>query len=166
MSKAQSKTLIKVFLHLCLLILAYILQALLFTHLPLFGVKPLIIPLFVAGAALLEGAVPGGTFGLFAGILCDVSFNQPAIQFTLLLTAVGLIVGMLSETVIACSLPSYLLCSLGVLLLSGLVQMFGLLFFGGASFVALLGVLLLQTLYSMFFTVPVYYLIQYTGKAF
>ena len=163
MPKIRPRTLITVLLHALLLITLYFFQAAVFPYLPLFGVKPLILPVAVVGVALLEGVVSGGMFGLFAGILCDVSLNQPAIECTVILTVVGLAVGILSETVLAHGFPSYVFAAACSLFALALCQMFGLFVYSGVSFLPLLTTALRQTLYSLFFTLPLYYLVRLVG---
>lgn len=165
MHKIRLKTLLTGLLYALVLIVLYFFQTAVFPYLPLFGVKPLILPVAVVGVALLEGVVSGGTFGLFAGILCDVSLNQPAITCTVILTVMGLAIGILSETVLAHGFPSYVFAAACALLALSLCQMFSLFVYGGVSFLPLLGTALRQTLYSLIFTLPLYYIVRLVGRA-
>lgn len=150
----------KVLFYALLLFGLYILQAMIFTHLPIFGVKPLLLPVAVMCVALFEGTAGGGAFGLFAGILCDMSFNQPAIQFTLFLTLLGLSAGYLFDTVLSTSMPAFIVCTVISLVISAAVQAFPTIVYGNADMLTVLQVMLIQTLYSSLFTLPLYYLIR------
>jgi len=165
MQKKKRKTLARILVVAPLLLVTYILQSMVFTHLPIFGAKPLLLPVAVCGVALFDGAAAGGIFGILAGILCDMSFNEPAITFTLLLTAVGVGVGLLSETILVRGFPSFLLVTLGALLVCAFVQMFPLLFFRGVPFSPLLDTGVRQTLSSLVFTIPMYYLSRFVSRA-
>ena len=158
MRKAKYKKIWNVLLYIPLLLLAYILQGMVFSMLPIFGAKPLIIPLAVVGIALFGGYFRGGVFGLFAGILCDLSFNQPPIQFTVFLTIVGLLIGLAADMVLAKGFPTYFLCCLLTLLLSAFVQSFSLLFYYNCGFMTCLTTALIQAGYSLLFSLPVYLL--------
>lgn len=158
MQNTKKNTILRLLAVLPCLLLMYILQGMIFPRLPLFGSKPLLLPLVVVGAALFEGRVTGGAVGLAAGILCDLSFNEPTAVFTLLLTVTGLVVGWLGDTVLVKSFPSYLLCSLGALIFCAFIQVFALLFFENAPIPLLLNTGVLQTLVSLPFLIPTYYI--------
>ena len=157
MRKRKNKRILNILLYVPLLLLVYILQAMVFSRLPVHGAKPLVIPLAVVGIALFGGYIRGGVFGLIAGVLCDVSLNQPAIQFTLLLTAVGLLVGFASDMFLARGFPTFLLCSILTLALSAFAQSFNLLFYYGSDLFSCLETFLVQSVYSLVFALPVYY---------
>ena len=147
---------LKILLHLPLLLLAYILQDMVFVRLEILGATPLLLPVAVAAVAMFEGSVRGGLFGLIAGILCDASLGQPAVLFTILLTVCGLVVGTLGETVLARGFPSFLACAAGALLLSAACQAVPLLIYTGASAAQLAITALIQLAYSMLFAIPIY----------
>jgi len=162
--RKNKRRLAALLLYVLLLLIAYLLQDSVFSELPIGGAKPLILPVAVVGAAMLGGRVRGGVFGLCAGVLCDVALCRPAVLFTLLLTLAGIAVGALFETVLARGFLSFLLCCAALLLLSAFCQMFGLLFFSGQKLLPLLAAAGYQTLYSLFFTVPVYLLVRLAGR--
>ena len=148
------------------LLLTYILQAAVFSRVLIFGAKPLLLPIAVSAVALFEGSVKGGIFGIFAGILCDISFNQPAVEFTLILTILGLAIGFLSEALLIKGFPSYFCCSLGTLIICAVCQTFSFLVFDGVSVFVLLTATLKQTLASIIFTIPIYYIVRFAHRAF
>jgi len=151
---------IKIVLHGVLLFGAYFLQAIVFPNLPIYGVNPVILPVVVTGVGMFEGHVRGGVFGLLAGMLCDISFNEPTIGFTLLLTAVGLIMGVLSNSILAKGFPSYVASSFVVLLASLIVQIFPVVTLKSVAGSEIVVTAIIQTLYSLVFTFPFFYAVR------
>jgi hypothetical protein len=76
--------------HILFIVVVYIFQSMVFTYIPIDGIIPVLLPIAVVGLATFEGSSRGGGYGLLAGMLCDVSFNQPVIIMTVVLTLVGL----------------------------------------------------------------------------
>lgn len=150
--------------HILFIIVMYILQSMVFKYLPINGIFPVLLPVAVAGIATFEGSSRGGGYGLLAGMLCDISFNQPVIVMTVTFTLMGIIIGFLSETVMARGFPTFFISCLGALILTAFVSMFSLLFFTGVEFMALVRTGLMQTLYSMLFTFPVYFIVRALGR--
>ncbi len=144
--------------HIMYAAVAFILQAMVFTRLPIMGVKPLILPVAVAVAAVYEGSARGAAVGLVCGMLCDLATNQPMIEFTLLLTLLGLAIGILSETMLTRGFPSCIVCSAVVLVICAFVQAFDLLFFDKVSFWPIGRTALIQTGYSLLFCLPAYWM--------
>ena len=163
MSDAAKNRLIRILSHGAVLLVLYVLQGMVFSRLRLFGVAPLILPLAVVGVALFEGPDWGGGFGIAAGVLCDIALGTTAL-FTILLAALGLGVGLLSTYLLSRGLPSYLLCGAVALLVIAAFQMFPLLVFLRQSPGALLRVAGLQSVYSMLFTLPLYYVGRSLGR--
>lgn len=141
--------------HAVFLLILYIVQAEVF---PWFDGKaiPLILVSASMGIALMEGSFPGTVFGLFAGILTDVSLTQPVMTFTLLLPLLGLFVGWLGENIFAPNFPSYLLFSLIALAISAFVQMFSLMFFSSTPSIRLLWTGLAQTVTGFIAALPLF----------
>lgn len=146
------------------LILSYILQSMVLTRLTLFGVKPFILPLVVAGMSLFGGHAFGCAAGLMAGILCDISFNQPTIEFTLVFTLMGLLLGIMSDTILVQGFPSYLLCSALALMISALCQVAPMLMLYDDAIKPLVMTAAYQTLYSLLYSVPFYYLSKFAAR--
>lgn len=161
MARRKNGVLIKGLILAPYLILLYLLQSTVFTHLPLFGTKPLLLPVAAAGIAFFCGRVEGGVFGLFAGMLMDLSYNQLTVQFTLLMTFLGILIGLLSDTVLVQGFPSYFLsCALELALVSA-YQVLSLWVLGNAPVPLSAAVGLRQTLYSLIFSLPLYYLSRF-----
>ena len=160
----RQKLFIDILLHAVLILTAYTLQALVFPHITALRLTPLLLPLTVVGAAVFEGRMRGGIFGVFAGIFCDISFTQPVASMTALLMLSGLIIGFLSETIIARGFPAYLVCSVIVLAAVSFVQMFSLIFFRGIPASVLLPTAGLEILFSLIFSVPMYFVSRRLGR--
>lgn len=157
---------ISIFLHTLLLVAVYVLQGVIFPYLRLNGLVPLLLPVAATGVALYEGRDIGGIVGLFAGILCDVSFNQPAGAFTVLLTLTGLIVGTLADTVILRGFVTYYLSCAAVLILAAFVQMFPLIIspFQSVPVQSLISLSIQQTIYSLILALPIWFFVRGLGK--
>ena len=156
--------LISIALHALLLMTAYVFQGMIFPYLRINGLAPLLLPLVSTGVAVYEGRSAGGVAGLFAGILCDVSFNDPVGVFTLLLTLLGLLVGTLADTVITRGFATFLLSCAAVLVFSALIQMFPLVFFERIPPQNLMATALWQTIYSLIFAFPIWFFARALGK--
>jgi len=135
-----------------------------FPYLRLAGLSPLLLPIVSTGVAVYEGRYTGGIMGIFAGILCDVSFNQPAGVFTVLLTFTGLLIGTIADTVIMRSFVTYFLSCTAVLAVSALIQMFPLVFFEDVPPRLLWATALWQTVYSLIFALPIWFSVRALGK--
>ena len=155
---------VSITLHAALLLTVYVFQGLIFPYLRLAGLAPLLLPIVSTGVAVYEGRFAGGVMGLFSGIFCDVSFNEPTMVFTVLLTLMGLLVGTLADTVITRGFATYFLCCVGVLIVSAFVQMFPIVFFEGVLPQQLFGTALWQTAYSLVFSLPIWFFVRALGK--
>jgi len=144
----------------------YVFQGVVFPFMRLNGLVPLLLPIAGTGIALYEGRYTGGIAGLFAGILCDVSFNQPAGIFTVFLTLTGLIVGTLADTVILRGFVTYFISCSVVLVISAFVQMFPLIISSYQSIPVylLLSIAIQQTIYSLIFALPIWFFIRALGN--
>lgn len=141
-------------------LLCYFLQSAFFSRLLIFGAAPLLLPLVAVAAGLLGSSGWGGACGLICGILCDAALGGGGLLFTVALTAMGFFSGFLGEFVLARGFPSYLLLSVGSLLLSAFIQMFRLLTFDHAPAWPLIRTGLLQTLASAIFILPLYFCVR------
>ena len=164
MSDATKQSIIRALIHTVVLLLLYVLQGMVLSRLRIFGIAPLILPLAVIGVGLFEGPTWGGMFGLFAGVLSDSMLFGTTALFAVLLTALGMGVGLASNYLLSRGFPSFFLCSIAALLLIAFCQMFALLVYLGESPLALIRVAVLQTTYSLFFALPLYYLTRYLGR--
>jgi len=154
---------ISICLHALLLMTVFVFQGMIFPYLRLAGLAPLLLPIASTGVAVYEGRVAGGIMGLFAGIFCDVSFNEPAGVFTVLLTFAGLLIGTLADTVIARGFATYFLSCIAVLAISAFVQMFPIVFFEGVPPQQLMMTALWQTVYSLIYAIPIWFFVRALG---
>ena len=155
---------VSILLHALLLITVYVLQGIILPYLRIFGLVPLLLPIVSTGVAVYQGRVAGGISGIFAGILCDISFNQPAGVFTVLLTFTGLFVGFVADTIMARGLATYYISCVVVLAVSAFAQMFPLLFFENVPSAPLLTMAFQQTIYSLIFAFPIWFFVRSLGK--
>jgi len=157
---------ILILLHTLFIMVIYVIQGVIFPYMRLNRLVPLLLPIACTGIALYEGRYAGGITGLFAGILCDVSFNQPAGVFTVLLTMTGLIIGTLADTVILRGFVTYYISCAAVLIVSAFVQMFPLMVMRtyDIPLQSLLSTAIQQTIYSLILAFPIWFFVQSLGK--
>lgn len=160
MRKRLNKFPVKILYYAVFLLIVYVLQTALFSRIPVFGVKPMIFPLVAVCAAMFEGSLKGGLLGLAAGMLCDISYHQPCVQFTLLLAITALFVGVLSDTVLAKGFPTYLIVGIASLFICTFAQVAGFLIHHGIAIPYILKPALIQVAYSAVFLIPVYFCVR------
>lgn len=153
-----------------LLAAVLVLQNQIVSRLPVFGVRPLLLPAFVVAAALFEGGVWGGMLGLAAGYFADFSYAEYVVMFTVLLSAIGFFAGVLGKYMLHKGFVSYLAMLLLALAAVTFCQMFRFLFLADAdarAFHALyitglsswpvLRTGLIQVVWSLILSIPVYF---------
>ena len=138
------------------LVPVWILELYVLSRYPLFGVKPMLLPLAVVAVAVLEGSTAGGGFGLFVGVLCDACYHDTFGGMTLGLCLVGVCAGAVSRYALRQNLLGCLLCSLGGLLLVDGARVLVRLFWQTAPLDALLRVALPEVFVSLLIVFPVY----------
>jgi len=155
---------VSILYHAMLLIAVYMLQGMILPYLKFSGLVPLLLPIVSTGVAVYQGRVAGGVVGIFAGILCDISFNEPVGLFTVLLTFTGLVAGLIADTVMSRGFATYYICCAATLIIAALTQMFPLLFFERVPSTPLLTMALRQTIYSLIFAFPLWFFLRALGK--
>ena len=145
-------------LYALVLVLYLLVQNVVFSRLPLFGIKTLFMPALVVAVALFEGGTRGGYFGLAAGILCDAFLGGQTVSFTVLFPVCGFVVGFLVDFFLNRRFFSYFVLAFVALALSAAAQIFPLLFFQGQSPWALWTTALVQTVWGIPFIFPSYYI--------
>ena len=161
MSKSNRYILKSAAYHAVFLLIVYILQAEVFSYIPILGYTPALLPLAAVAVAMMEGNGNGSLFGLFAGIFCDISFHQPAALMTLTLTVIGWLVGRLSETVVRRGFFSLVVVGFLSLICVAFVQMLGLLFTAGTPLSKLLATAFAQAFITIIFTFPIYWAVKF-----
>lgn len=152
------------------LLVSFALQDLILSRLPVFGVRPLLIPSVVVAVALFEGGLWGGFVGLTAGFFADMGYSDHVVLFTVLLAAAGFFIGTLGKYMLQKGFVSYLVMALAVLAAAAFCQMFRFVFFldedARAFHTLYLGysgawpavqTAVVQTLWSLVWAVPAYF---------
>jgi len=162
----KKSLIILILLHSLLLMVVYVFQGMIFPFMRLNGLVPLLLPTAAAGVALYEGRDIGGITGLFAGILCDISFNQPVGVFTVFLTITGLVVGTLADTVVLRGFVTYYIIIGIVLVVSAFVQVFPFLINldNNITIFILIPTAIEQTIYSLVLALPIWFFIRALGN--
>lgn len=131
-------------------------EAFLLSAIPLFGIKPMLLPLAAVAVATLEGAVGGAGFGLAVGALMDATLPGFPGVLVVLMTLLGLGAGLLSRYVLRQNLVGCFLCSMMTLCLIDLGRVASRLVTGAAPLPALLSLAGKEILWSMCFVPLVY----------
>lgn len=132
-------------------------QTTLFSRIAPLGVRAMFLPVAVVSVGMFEGGVWGGVFGLFLGILGDIAYTENVVLFTVLFPALGFLSGLVAEYYVNRRFFSFFFVCVTALLITAFCQMFRLLVFAGAGLPALMRTAVLQTLWSLPFTVPLYF---------
>ena len=131
------------------LLLAMLLQSLLFSRLIIFGVKGFILPAAAVAAGMFLGGVRGAVFGICLGLFTDLSFTDSTFMYTLVFSILGFGAGFASEFYINKSFFVFMVMSIAAVLLTGLVQFLSAAIFSGAELLPGLKTVLLQTVLSI-----------------
>ena len=131
------------------LLLAMLLQGLLFSRLSIFGVKGFVLPAAVVAAGMYLGGVRGAVFGICLGLVTDMSYTESSFMYTIVFALIGFGAGFASEFYIHKSFLVFMVMSVIAVLLSGLAQYLAAVIFGGAELVQGIVTVLLQTALSI-----------------
>lgn len=131
------------------LVVAMLLQSLLFSRIEILGAKGFILPAAVTAAAIQLGGVKGAVFGMCMGLLTDFSFSDSTVLYTVVFTLIGFGVGFASEFYLNKSFFAFLLFGTAAVLLTGLLQFAAAFVLHGAGLFAGLWTVLLQTVLSI-----------------
>lgn len=131
------------------LLLAMLLQGLLFSRLSIFGVKGFVLPAAVVAAGMYLGGVRGAVFGICLGLVTDMSYTESSFMYTIVFALIGFGAGFASEFYINKSFLVFMVMSVIAVLLSGLAQYLAAVIFGGAELVQGTVTVLLQTALSI-----------------
>ena len=103
----------KWFLYALALFPVWLLDACILSRYPLFGVRPMLLPLAVVAVAVLEGSHAGAGFGLGVGLLWALAYSSGKGMMVIGLTLVGLLTGAAAQYALSQSFLGCLLCSAG-----------------------------------------------------
>ena len=131
------------------LLLAMLLQGLLFSRLSIFGVKGFVLPAAVVAAGMYLGGMRGAVFGICLGLVTDMSYTESSFMYTIVFALIGFGAGFASEFYINKSFLVFMVMSIIAVLLSGLAQYLAAVIFGGAELVQGIVTVLLQTALSI-----------------
>ena len=123
-------------------------QDMVFSHIRLFGVKPMLLPSAAAAVGMFEGATWGPLFSLVMGYFADMSFVEHRVFFLLVLPAVSMLSAFLSQFFINRRFFAFMGIAFLALLITGLLQMLKTLA-GDAWSLEMFKVVALQTLVSL-----------------
>ena len=123
------------------------LQTTVFAHIALFGVHAMFVPAVVVAVGMFEGGTWGAAVGRNTGDFFAMGY-----------ALIGFGAGMLAAYLINNGIFPFLVTCLAAFLLTAFCQMFRLWIFHGASFWRLLAVALGQSVFSLPFAVPYYYI--------
>ena len=79
------------------LLLAMLLQGLLFSRLSIFGVKGFVLPAAVVAAGMYLGGMRGAAFGICLGLVTDMSYTESSFMYTIVFALIGFGAGFASE---------------------------------------------------------------------
>ena len=131
------------------LLLAMLLQGLLFSRLSIFGVKGFVLPAAVVAAGMYLGGVRGAVFGICLGLVTDMSYTESSFMYTIVFALICFGAGFASEFYIKKCFLVFMVMSVIAVLLSGLAQYLAAVIFGGAELVQGIVTVLLQTALSI-----------------
>jgi len=146
------------------LVLLLFFQDTVFARLGLFGIKMLYLPAACAAVSLFEGGFRGGLFGLLAGLLCDLTFPESGVLFTLLFPAIGFLSGLAAEFWLSRSFTAYMTTAGAALLVTALAQMVRVILVEPSSALVCLLTALVQTLWSLPMAAVCYALMRWVHR--
>lgn len=137
---------------LCLLVTLAV-QGCVLSRVSLLGVRAAAVPCIVVAVGMFEGGLWGGIFGIIAGLLC----GGGTVLYLLVYAAVGFGAGFVTDMYVNRRLYSCVIVSAAALLLLALCQALPLRLYYGAGFGPLVRTGLLQSAWSLPFSVPCYF---------
>lgn len=151
----------------CILYLMYILvagffQDTFFSSISLFGVKMFFMPAVAVAIGAFEGGVWGAAFGLVAGYLTDISYENVAL-FTALFPAIGFFSGVFARWLVNASLFAYLIMCFASFAVSAAFQVLDLALRGNAL-LPMLWTALVQSLWSLPMAAVLYFPCRAIGR--
>lgn len=149
-SKAFNWEKIRVFLLYALyLVLALLLQSLLFSGISVMGVRGFILPAAAVGAGMYLGGTKGAVFGLILGVFSDLSFTDSTVLYTLLFSLIGFGAGFASEFFLNKSFFAFMVFSLAAILFTAFMQLLVAMILHGAELIPGLLTVLMQAVLSV-----------------
>ena len=138
----------KIVRYLLLIFLTLMAQNMVFSHIRLFDVCPLVLPAVAAALGMFEGATRGPLMSMVMGYFADMSFVEHRVFFLLLLPALSLFSAFMSQFFINRRFFAFMGVAFLAELITALMQMLKTLA-GDAWSTDMLVVVALQTAFSM-----------------
>lgn len=136
----------------------WFLEAYLLSRYPLYGVKPMLLPLCAIAVATLEGATAGTGFALGVGLLFDAMDPGVPGVMIFIMALLGLGAGLLAQYVLRQDLVGCFLCSALALVVLDVLRVARRLLMGAAPLRPMLELAGKEILWSLCF-VPLVYLV-------
>ena len=144
------------FRYLLFLFIILLVQDIVITHFRIWGTCAFIPPAACVAAGMFLGSVPGALFSLLMGFFADMIFPENTIMFTLLFPALAFFSGFVADFFVNRRFFAFMCLCAAAFVVTAVVQAFGAFASGGISLAAV-PVILLQTLLSLPFAVPIFY---------
>ena len=138
----------------------WLLEDLIFSRFSIFGITPLLLPLPVIAAAVLEGCTAGAGYGLFIGLWWAAALPGAHGLIVLVSVLIGLFSGLISRYRLSQSYLGCLFCSAVSLLLFSTARIIRHLLIGKTPLLVLLKIALPELVVSLIFVAPVYLLFR------
>ena len=135
--------------YIAFLIIVQFMQDTVMARFAVLGVKTLFVPAAVTAVGFHEGGFRGGIYGLLAGLLCDMTYAENTVMFTLLVPALGFGSGLAADFALNRSYVAYMFTAFVCLLITGGVQMLRVLVLQPGALLHCLLTALGQTVLSM-----------------
>ena len=133
----------------------WFLEAYVFSRISLWSTTPMLLPLAAVALAVLEGALAGAGFGIFAGMLCDMTYGSNG-GMILLLALLGTGAGLISQFRLRQNLLGCWLCSAVALAIIDTLRILQRMLLRGIPLSALMEVALPELFWSLLFVPLVY----------
>lgn len=143
--------------YIAFMILVQFLQDTVVARLAVFGVKTLFVPAAVAAVGFHEGGFRGGLYGLLAGVLCDMTYAENTVLFTLVFPLLGFGAGLAADFALNRTFLAYLFTAAICLLLTGCTQMLRVLVLQPGALIRCLMVAAVQAAVSLPFAALLYF---------
>ena len=149
-------------LYLAYVLVAQFFQDNIFSRLPLFGVNMMFMPAAVVAIGAFEGGVWGASFGLIAGFLADISYNNTAL-FTAVFPAIGFFSGVFTRWFVNASFFAYMCMCFAAFAVTAAAQMLEPLL-GGNALMPMVWTAVIQTLWSLPMAAALYFPCRAIGR--
>lgn len=153
----HTKKLRLAFIYILFMILVQFMQDTVLARFALFGVKTLFVPAAVTAVGFQEGGFRGGLYGLLAGFLCDMTYAENTVLFTVLFPALGFASGLAADFMMNRSYVAYLCAAAVCLLVTGAAQMIRVVVLQPGAVLYCIIIVAAQALVSMPFAAVLYF---------